>query len=117
LDDFLHDGEGVEAMQLLHDTAHSVDVAEEIEVSDDTIPHVQELEGFEQPNDIIHDQEDLGAVELAVDIPSESDESLGFRDKLSPNEKANVRAMVIAIAGGTTWIQICNVKVLANIGI
>jgi len=31
-------------MQLLHDTAHSVDVAEGIEEPEDTIPHAHELE-------------------------------------------------------------------------
>ena len=40
-----------------------------------------------------------------MDMPSESDESLGFRDRLSPNEEANVRAMTIIIAGGTTEVH------------
>ena len=40
-----------------------------------------------------------------MDMPSESDESLGFRNRLSPNEEANVRAMAIVIAGGTTEVS------------
>ena len=66
---------------------------------DDTITHAKELEVFEQPDDIMHDEEGLGIVGLAMDMPSESDESLGFRDRLSSNEEANVRAMGIVIAG------------------
>ena len=104
-DDSLHDGEGVEATELLDDTAHNVDVAEGIEVPVDTMAHEEELEVFEQPDDIVHDEEGLGVVGVAVHMPSESDESLGFRDKLSPYQEANVRAMAIVVAGRTTEVQ------------
>ena len=72
-DNFLHDGEDVEAIELLHDTAHSVDVTEGIEVPDDIIAHGEELEVFEQLDDVMHDEEGLGVVGLAVDMPFESD--------------------------------------------
>ena len=78
---------------------------EGIEVPDNTIAHAEESEVFEQLDDIMHDEEGLGVVELVVDMPSKSDESLGFRDRLSPNEEANVRAMAIVIARGTTEIH------------
>ena len=98
-DNFLHDEDGVKATILLDDTAHSIDIAKRIEVPDDTMAYAEELEIFEQPDDIVHDEEGLRVIGLAVDMPSESDESLGFRDRLSPNEKTNVTAMTTFIGG------------------
>ena len=53
----------------------------------------------------MHDEEGLGVVGVTVHMPSESDESLEFRDRLSPNQKANVRAMAIVVAGRTMEVQ------------
>lgn len=60
---------------------------------DDTTPNEEGLEIIEQPNNTTHDEKCIEVVGLAVTMPSESNKSSGFKDRMSPNEEANARAL------------------------
>lgn len=85
----------------LDDTMHNAEDAEVIRPSDNIMHNVEDVEVIELSNDTTHIVEGLEVIGLPWDTPSESSELLGSRDRMSPNEETNIRALVITASRGT----------------